>query len=151
MALDRGRLMRENRQISIQLDQRFNRVLAERNITGVQAHALLYVLQQAGKGASVTALHQVSGNSKATIFHLVKRLREKGYVRVELCAEDDRRRLLFGTEQGRQLQAALGTSFQTMEDILYRGFSPEELSDLDRLQQKMLRNLSETQREATKS
>ena len=105
--------MRENRQISIQLDQRFNRVLAERNITGVQAHALLYVLQQAGEGASVTTLHQVSGSSKATISHLVKRLREKGYVRVELCPEDDRRRLLFGTEQGRQLQAALETSFQT--------------------------------------
>ena len=150
MALDRGQLMRDNRQISIQLDLLSNRALAENDITGVQAHALLYVLGQTEGGTSVTELHRASGHSKATISHLVKRLREKGYVRKEPCLEDDRRSLLFGTEKGRQLQGALETFLRSMEDALYRDFSPKELSTLDRLQKKMLRNLSATQREATK-
>ena len=116
MALDRGQLMRDNRQISIQLDLLANRALAENDITGVQAHALLYVLRQTERGTSVTELH----------------------------------RRLVGTEKGRQLQGALETSLQGMEDALYRNFSPGELSTLERLQKKMLRNLSATQREATK-
>ena len=142
MAVNRSRLARDSRQICIQMERLANEYLAGADITGVQAQMLLYLLRQGETGASVTDLHQVSGYSKATISNLVKRLREKGYVRAEPCREDDRRRLLFTTEKGRRQQALLMTAVRSVEDALYQGFSPEELSTLDRLQKRMLQNVS---------
>lgn len=157
MSLDRSRLIREGRQISAQWDQMTNRALTRTGITGVQAQMLLYLLRGSGTGqdASVTAMHRVTGHAKATISHLVKRLREEGYVRVESCAGDDRRKLLAVTDRGKRLRPFLEETIREAEDVLYRGFSPGELAELDHLQQKMIRNLSERQtdiqREASKT
>lgn len=141
MAVDRSRLARDNRQISIQMERVANYYLAASGVTGVQAQMLLYILRHSETGVSVTDLHQISGYSKATISNLVKRLREKGYIRVEACETDDRRRLLFGTEKGRRIQALLISSIRKVENSLYRGLSAEELSTLDHLQKRMLQNL----------
>ena len=78
----------------------------------------------------------------AALSELVKRLREKDYVRVERCARDDRRKLLLGTEKGKEVRAFLDRAISETQDQLYSGFSREELAVLDRLQKKMLRNLS---------
>lgn len=145
MDLERSRLILDSRHISIQLDQLVNRTLAETGLTLVQAKALLYMMGQPDTGTSVTALHRAAGCSKATISNLVKRLREKGYVRVEHCREDDRRRLLFVTEKGRRVQSLLDAAIRRAEETLYLGFTDQELSDLDRLQQRMLHNLSACQ------
>lgn len=141
MAVDRSRLARDNRQICIQMERIANYYLAASDVTGVQAQMLLYILRHSETGVSVTDLHQISGYSKATISNLVKRLREKGYIRVEACEEDDRRRLLFSTEKGRRIQALLAASIREVENSLYRGLSAEELSTLDQLQKRMLQNL----------
>lgn len=141
MAVDRSRLARDNRQICIQMERMANYYLAASDVTGVQAQMLLYILRHSETGVSVTDLHQISGYSKATISNLVKRLREKGYIRVEACEEDDRRRLLFSTEKGRRIQALLAASIREVENSLYRGLSAEELSTLDQLQKRMLQNL----------
>ena len=141
MTVDRSRLARDSRQISIQMEQMANRCLDQAGMTGVQAQMLLYLLRHGDGGISVTELHQASGYSKATISNLVKRLREKGYIRMEPCLEDDRRRLLFSTEKGRRVQNLLASSVRDVEDQLYQGFSLEELSTLDCLQKRMLHNL----------
>jgi DNA-binding MarR family transcriptional regulator len=142
MALNRSRMVRESRQINTQLEQILNRSLAAADITGVQAHTLLHILGCSGGGTSVTELHRATGHSKATISHLIKQLRQKGYVCVSPCLEDDRCRLLSGTEKGARVQEFLARSIREAEDVLYQGFSPQELSTLDRLQKKMLHNLS---------
>ncbi len=142
MTLDQGRLIREGRQINLQLDLLVNRTLATADITGVQAQTLLYILRHARIGVSVTTLHRTTGHSKATISYLIKRLREKDYVRTESCQKDNRRKLLFATKKGQQLQGFLEESIQDAQNALYQDFSLQELSTLDRLQQKMLQNLS---------
>ena len=142
MALDRGLLVRDSRQSNIQLDLLVNRLLAPADITVVQAQLLLYILHHSREGASATAMQHSSGHSKATISQLIKRLREKGYVQAQPCRQDDRRRLLFGTEKGLALQEFLIASIRAAHDRLYRDFTQEELSELDRLQKKMLRNLA---------
>ena len=142
MTLDRGRLIQDGRQIGIGLDQLANSILAGADITAVQALTLLYILQNAEEGVSVTSLHLASGHSKATVSRLVKRLWEKGYVSLEPSREDRRQRLLYGTREGRQLRSFLEQSISRSEERLYRGFSAGELEELDRLQKKMLRNLS---------
>ena len=78
----------------------------------------------------------------AAMSGLVKRLREKDYVRVEPCARDDRKKILFGTDKGKEAREFLDRAICEAQNQLYSGFSPEELATLDRLQKKMLQNLS---------
>lgn len=142
MSVNRERMTRDNRLISIQLEQCANRALAQEGLTSVQAQILLHILRHSEKGTSLTAIHRESGYSMAAISSLIKRLREKGYVRVEPLAGDDRCKLLFGTDKGKQVQTFLDASMRKTQDCLFQGFSQEDLDTLDRLQKKMLANLS---------
>ena len=143
METDRGAMVRDNRQISIQLELLANRVMAQKGLTTIQAHMLLYILAHSAQGTSLTDIHREFGYSMAALSGLVKRLREKGYVRVEPCVQDDRRKLLFGTRKGEEVRDFLDRTILRAQDQLYREFSAQELAELDRLQKKMLHNLSE--------
>ena len=142
MEIDRSELIRVNRQINIQIERAANQIIAQKGLTGIQAHLLLYILAHSERGTSLTDIHREFGYSMAAMSGLVKRLREKDYVRAEPCARDDRKKLLFGTEKGAQVQEFLDGAILQAQDRLYDGFSQEELAALDRLQKKMLRNLS---------
>ena len=142
METDRSAMVRDNRQISIQLELLANRVMAQKGLTTIQAHMLLYILAHSAQGTSLTDIHREFGYSMAALSGLVKRLREKGYVRVEPCVRDDRRKLLFGTHKGEEVREFLDRTLIFAQDQLYREFSAQELAELDRLQKKMLRNLS---------
>lgn len=144
MTSKRRQLILDGRQISIRLDQLTNNALASADITGVQTLTLLHILGNAEAGVSVTSLHQVSGHSKATISRLVRRLWEKGYVRLEPSSEDKRQKLLYGTEKGARLRTFLEQSIVSSEAVLHHGFTAVELEELNRLQMKMLQNLSKT-------
>ena len=146
METDRSAMVRDNRQISIQLELLANRVMAQKRLTTIQAHMLLYILAHSAQGTSLTDIHREFGYSMAALSGLVKRLREKGYVRVEPCVQDDRRKLLFGTRKGEEVRDFLDRTILRAQDQLYREFSAQELAELDRLQKKMLRNLSELTR-----
>ncbi len=143
METDRSAMVRDNRQISIQLELLANRVMAQKGLTTIQAHMLLYILAHSAQGTSLTDIHREFGYSMAALSGLVKRLREKGYVRVEPCVQDDRRKLLFGTRKGEEVRDFLDRTILRAQDQLYREFSAQELAELDRLQKKMLHNLSE--------
>ncbi len=142
MEVDRSVMIQENRQINIQLELLGNRAMAQKGLTAIQAHVLLYILAHSERGVSLTDIHQEFGYSMAAMSGLVKRLREKDYVRVEPCVEDDRRKILFGTHKGEEVREFLIRSICSAQDQLYFGFSQEDLATLDRLQKKMLRNLS---------
>lgn len=88
--LDREQILRDNRRICIQMEQWANASLAHRELTAIQAQILMYILSRSEQGTSLTAIHQEFGGSMAALSSMVKRLKEKGYVRVEQCAGDDR-------------------------------------------------------------
>ena len=142
MEVNRTVLIQENRQINIQLEQAGNRAMAQKGLTAIQAHVLLYILEHSERGISLTDIHREFGYSMAAMSGLVKRLREKDYVRVEPCARADRRKILFGTDKGKKVREFLDHAICEAQDQLYAGFTPEELATLGRLQKKMLRNLS---------
>ena len=89
METDRSAMVRDNRQISIQLELLANRVMAQKGLTTIQAHMLLYILAHSAQGTSLTDIHREFGYSMAALSGLVKRLAEKGYVRVEPCVRDE--------------------------------------------------------------
>lgn len=140
--LDREQILRDNRRICIQMEQWANASLAHRGLTATQAQILMFILSRSGQGTSLTAIHREFGGSMAALSSMVKRLKEKGYVRVEQCTGDDRRKLLFATEKAKEVEEFLCHTTRQIRQRLYSCFSQEELSTLDRLQKKMLSNLS---------
>lgn len=142
-AAEQRSILRANRWICIQMEQYVNRCLAPVGLTATQAYILLYILRHSDQGTSLTAIHREFGYSMPTLSGMMKRLRSKGYVRVEPCGEDDRRKLLFGTEKSRQIQSLLDRSVRRAQQQLCGRLSPEELSALSQIQGKMLRNLAE--------
>lgn len=137
-----GQLYRDSRWICIQVEQQLNRCLAPKGITAVQANILLYILRQGGQGVSLTDIHRTFGYSMATLSSMAKRLREKGYIRAERCRGDERCHLLLGTEKGLRLREELEEAISAAEKRLFCGFSPEELTALGDLQEKLIRNLA---------
>ncbi len=142
MEADRSVMIQQNRQISIQFELLANHATARQGLTAVQARILLYILTHSEKGTSLTHIQQQFGCSKAALSELVKQLRKKGYVRSELSEQDNRCKILVGTDKGEQVRDFLSSSIHSAIEQLYNGFSPEELAALDRLQKMLLDNLS---------
>lgn len=148
MDVDLGEMVRDNRYISIQLAARGDRALSDQGLTGVQATVLLHILENSAGETSLTELHREMGYSMAAASGLVKRLREKGYIRVESCPADERRKLLRVTDKGERVRDSMDAMLKSLPDLLFRGFSEEEIETFSRLQKKMLKNLSSTERES---
>ncbi|HIQ78380.1 MAG TPA: winged helix-turn-helix transcriptional regulator [Candidatus Scatomorpha intestinavium] len=142
MDVDLGEMVRDNRYISIQLSAKSDRALAEQGLTGVQATVLLHILENSEGETSLTDLHRELGYSMSAASSLVKRLREKGYISVEGCPLDERRKLLRVTEKGEHVRDMMDSMLKALPDLLFRGFSDEEIQTFSRLQKKMLKNLS---------
>ena len=143
MTVDIGEMLYDSRCISIQINARGSRALMEEGLTDVQARVLVYIMAHSEQGVSLTDIHRDMSFSMAAASGLIKRLREKGYVRVVPCRLDERKKLLYATEKCAGVRAAMDAMLRHIRESLCRGFTEEELSELNRLQKKMLRNLGE--------
>ena len=132
----------ENRQLHIQMERIESRIMAQKGLTAALANVLLYVLDHEEQGVSLTDVQRKFRCSMGAMSELMKRLREKGYVQVKPCPQDERRKILFGSGKGKEVREFLNREIGKMQDQLYFGFSAEELDMLDHLQKKMLQNLS---------
>lgn len=131
-----------SRRIVQAVERQTDATLAPAGLTTAQGLVLLHILAQGEAGTSLTAMHRAFGTSMPTLSGILKCLRRQGYVQAVPCPGDERRKLLFATEQARQLQSFLSCTLQEGSNRLYRGFSQAELQTFARLQQKMLSNLN---------
>lgn len=141
MAVNQNTLAMESRWITMQMEQQLDRRLAERGFSTVQAHVLLHILRHADHGTSLTSMHRAFGYSMPSLCSILKRLRKSDYVRVEPYPGDDRRKLLFPTEQAYAMEPFLLEALNCSFRQVYRGLSEQELQELHRLQQAMIQNL----------
>ena len=115
----------------------------------------MYDQSQLMKGIMEGCILSIIGRERTYGYEIVERLREKGYLRVEHCVDDDRRKLLFGTEKSQRDREGLERAVRLSERKLYGCFSKDELRTLDGMQQKLLRHLSalseERRKETTQS
>ena len=77
----------------------------------------------------------------AALSNILKRLRGGGYVRAETSQRDNRRKRLYGTEKALAARSELEQALRESCEAVYRGFSEEELCQLEALQKRMLENL----------
>ena len=146
-----SRIIRDNRRICVSLERWSNRFLSRAGMNAMQMHMLVYILDRSGQDMSLTDIQRDFGYSMAALSGMLKHLRELGYVRTEHSASDDRCKLIYATEKGRQARDLLEAEFRRAEKKIDEDFSDTELRSLEQLQQKMLRNLSEfTQKKEAK-
>lgn len=137
-----NRLVHDNRLITIKIEQLANSMLSTSELTAVQANILEHILK-AESGTTLTAIHREFDCSMGSLSCILKRLREKGYIRIENCESDDRQKLIFATEKSKLSSQFLSESLLMVKKRAYGGFTSSELAMLDAFQKKVLRNLSE--------
>ncbi len=82
----------------------------------------MYILSRSEQGTSLTAIHQEFGGSMAALSSMVKRLKEKGYVRVEQCAGDDRQSSCLPRRRQRKTEEFLCRTTRQIRQRLYACF-----------------------------
>ena len=109
-SFDQERILRDNRRISIQLEQIVNNAVAPWGLTAAQTQVLLHVLRHSDRGTTLTQIHREFGYSMPALSAIIKRLKDKGFIRSEHWEGDDRRKLLFATPSALALQQRLDRS-----------------------------------------
>lgn len=124
--------------------------LAHNDITAAQSHVLIFILRESEKnGGSITPtyIHKKLNISRATVSGLIKKLRASGYITLEGCEDDERQRHIAVTEKAHMHMAEIESCMGSIEDMAFRDFSQEELTELHRLIRKMANNIDTINRE----
>ena len=133
---------------------RLHRTVLERelNKTGVyrsQHQLLMYISDNPNVSQKeIAKLHHVSA---ATVAVSLKKLESGGYIRRAVDQSDNRYNQICITEKGQKVVASSIRYFQALEEKMFDGFSPEDVSCLENYLLRIQKNLSsvlpETERE----
>ena len=122
----------------------FDRMLAEANIdafNGAQGR-ILYVLWQ-WDGISISQLSSQTSLANTTLTSMLDRMEQSGLIRRKPSPRDRRQQLIVLTEQARSLRADYDRISQRANERYYRGFTEEEVRQLEGYLQRVLNNLEE--------
>ena len=122
------------------IDAKFNRRNAALGLTSSQAHMLAYIVRQ-GSAVSFQELETFFNLRHPTVTGIVQRLEEKGFLTRTVSPSDARRKILRLTEAGRMQQKNFEGGVMETEQVMQRGFSPEELEQLRSLLSRVIENL----------
>ncbi|MBQ8967055.1 MarR family transcriptional regulator [Ruminococcus sp.] len=123
-----------------------NARLADKDITAAQSHVLMYIIYHPAP-VYPSDIQRDMHISAATVSGLVKKLRSKGYLTLEGCDTDERRRGLIVTEKALSHKAEIESCMSSIEDHAFKGFTEEELENLHGLLIRMAENLKNTGKE----
>ena len=133
-------IMQLLKQLHLRIDHFANSAMASSGLTGAQCHILGYLLAHQNKDIYSSEIHAKLYLSRATVSGLLKKLRNKGFLRFETEPSDDRLKRIILTDQAKELEENMVRSFAYVEDFLYKDFSEEEKEHAETLLKKMLAN-----------
>ena len=122
--------------------ERMDARLSRFDVTPSQTHLLMYLHSHGGQApqCDVTAFLRVR---PSTVNGIIDRLEEKGMVKRSISGNDARRRQVALTEKGRAQQELFLKTFQEVEAMMLRGFSPEETERFYSMLERVIQNLEE--------
>ena len=128
--------------IQIQIGKSLNHRLEQMNITGSQAHVLVFFINRTGQRSSLRDLEEHLQQSHVTVTGLVQRLVQKGFVEAQVDGRDRRCRLLTLTPKATGTLEVIHAHLQCTEEQLVQGFTPEERELLQQLLLKAAQNMA---------
>jgi DNA-binding MarR family transcriptional regulator len=122
--------------------ERLEARLADWDGTQAQIRVLLYLSRHGGQALQheVTAFLNVR---PSTVNGILDRMEERDLVRRSISQEDARQRLISLTDRGRERQDRFRAIHGEMEEVILRGFSPEEVRQFRTLLERAIGNLEE--------
>ena len=123
-------------------DRTFEKVLSKRNINafnGPQGR-ILYVLWQED-GIPIKALSENCGLAITSLTTMLERMEKQGLITRMQDPKDKRKTLLYLTETARLLKQDYDGVSDEMEQIYYRDFSREEITEFEKYLDRVLKNL----------
>ena len=123
-------------------DRTFEKVLSKRNINafnGPQGR-ILYVLWQED-GIPIKTLSENCGLAITSLTTMLERMEKQGLITRMQDPKDKRKTLLYLTETARLLKQDYDGVSDEMEQIYYRDFSREEITEFEKYLDRVLKNL----------
>lgn len=133
------------KQVQGRVFQRLLQTCGVEEFNGPQGR-ILYVLWQAD-GVPIVELSQKTGLAKNTLTAMLGRMEETGLIRREQSESDRRRAVISLTDKARKLEGKYNEVSQQMNALFYRGLTQEDAAQLDRLLDRVLANLEQTEKE----
>ncbi len=103
---------------------------------------ILFALWQ-GDGITMTALAERTALEKSTLTRMLDRMEADGMVRRAARAEDRRSVQVTLEPRARAMLGAFAEVSKEMRDVFYRGFSADEIRELEAMLERIYRNLAE--------
>ncbi len=122
----------------------FEKILSEENIdefNGAQGK-ILYVLWQTDR-ISIVELAAQAGLANTTLTSMLDRMAEADLIIRVLDEADRRKNLIVLTEKARGLQEKYEQVSKQMNEIYYKGFTEQEVVQLEKQLTRILKNLKE--------
>ena len=116
--------------------------LSRYDVTPAQTHALIY-LHCHGGAVPQCEMTDFLKVKPSTANGILDRMEEKELVVRTVSGSDARRRLIALTDKGREQQSQVQKCFQEAEDLILKGFAPEEAETFRAMLGRIIQNLEE--------
>ncbi|MBR1740049.1 MAG: MarR family transcriptional regulator [Ruminococcus sp.] len=136
-----------NKYIHYKIESIITEELSGNDLTASQSHVLMFIMNSPGE-MNASRIHREMRISRATVSGLIKKLRQNGYITLEGCDEDERRKRVIPTEKARLRRKVIADCMSRIEDTAFADLSESELSELDRLITKVAKNINKYKEEA---
>ena len=134
------RLVKRQMQISRRRHRIIERSLQDIGIHSSQHFALMYLSNHSG-AVSQVQLAELLNVTPASVARTLKSLEAGGYIRRSDAADDGRRNEITITDKGRYVVETSKRVFDRIDADTFAGFSEEEIALLERMQERILRNI----------
>lgn len=140
-----GFLISQIKQVQGRVFERLLQSCGVEEFNGAQGR-ILYVLWQAD-GVPIVELSRKTGLAKNTLTSMLGRMEGAGLVRREPDERDRRQTMICLTQKARKLEERYDEVSEKMNILFFKGFTPAEIAELERLLDKVLVNLEHREKE----
>lgn len=133
------------KQLSLALEVYGREQLKWLELSPSQVMALHYLLSRKGHSVCATELHETFGVSKPAVSAILKGLRQKGYLKLQLSPQDDRKKQIILTQKAYQMEPQIAASLAQQQERVCRRVPEQQRKALESGLLTMIENLKETQ------
>lgn len=134
-------ILRGSKHIHITIENTVNSKLSDMGLTAAQSHVLMYIMDHGGENVCSAQIHKYLNVTRATVSGLIKKLRAKGYLTYESIEGDERIKNVVVTAKALEVKAELDNCLSSIEEKAFADFTEEELEVMNRLQERMIKNI----------
>ncbi len=138
------------KQITLDITAQMEHLSKNKDLSGVQAYLMVYILRHHPKGTYLTELSHEIGLSKSTLSVLMKKLKEKGYIKFRESSKDTRKKKVLPAAKLVAEGDSLLMRACQMETEIYSTLDQQEKIQLWNLEQKLLAQLKKMERDQIK-